>query len=116
MQQRGKSGDVLSRDGVGELRLNAVLAPGDLVYLPRGFPHRTMPYVDPEQRRCAPSSLDESQQCTGSPNADHAQFSVSVTLSLHTEGIGLTVDKLARCLLGGTVQAAKVAERSVSRA
>eukprot|EP00750_Incisomonas_marina_P031071 INCI7701.3.p1 GENE.INCI7701.3~~INCI7701.3.p1 ORF type:complete len:497 (-),score=95.62 INCI7701.3:1554-3044(-) len=81
--QRGKSGDVLPLNEVGPIRLDAALEPGDLLYLPRGFPHRT------NTRTIRDTELDGSA----------AQLSVSITLSLHTDGVDLTTDKLVDCLL-----------------
>ncbi|CAE7201170.1 unnamed protein product, partial [Symbiodinium necroappetens] len=39
MTDRGKAGDVLYLEQVGDMLIDETLAPGDVLYLPRGFPH-----------------------------------------------------------------------------
>lgn len=78
--ERGKRGDVLYVEQVGEVLLDELLAAraGETLYLPRGFPHAT-------------STFETSA---------HGAHSTSLTLSPLSESLSLTGDKLLRCLSG----------------
>lgn len=83
---------------MGASLLDVNLRRGDLLYVPRGFPHAT----STEQLGGGHSSgsISSSQ---GRSEGSGSDYSTSLTLSLLTESIGLTADKLIRCLggLGG---------------
>ncbi|CAL1142210.1 unnamed protein product [Cladocopium goreaui] len=81
MSDRGKAGDVLYLEQVGPLLLDECLKCGEVVYLPRGFPHAT-------------STFDTSSLSTTSC------YSTSLTVSLLLESVGLTMDKVMRCAAG----------------
>ena len=81
MSDRGKAGDVLYLEQVGPLLLDELLKPGDVVYLPRGFPHAT-------------STFDTSSL------SKISRYSTSLTVSLLLESVGLTMDKVMRCAAG----------------
>jgi len=83
MTDRGKAGDVLYLEKAGALLLDECLLPGDVVYLPRGFPHATSTF--------STASL---------PGAAKSKYSTSLTVSLLLESVGLTVDKVLRCAAG----------------
>ena len=118
MKQRGKNGDVLSRDDVGALLLKTTLRLGSILYLPRGFPHATqLPKIRDlaSQLEVCPDggsySYHEAEEEAASRACRLAEqhqgimhskplsnYSTSITLSLLTEGIGLTGDKVLKCL------------------
>ncbi|CAE7346667.1 unnamed protein product [Symbiodinium natans] len=83
MTDRGKAGDVLFLQQVGDMLIDECLKPGDILYLPRGFPHATSTFNT--------SGLDKG---TASP------YSTSLTVSLLLESVGLTLDKAMRCAAG----------------
>ncbi|CAK9086968.1 unnamed protein product [Durusdinium trenchii] len=81
MSDRGKAGDVLYLEQVGPLLLDECLKSGEVVYLPRGFPHAT--------------STFQTSSVSGKTG-----YSTSLTVSLLLESVGLTVDKVLRCAAG----------------
>mmetsp|Transcript_57636 Transcript_57636/g.187249 ORF Transcript_57636/g.187249 Transcript_57636/m.187249 type:complete len:336 (-) Transcript_57636:3-1010(-) len=84
-QERGKSGDLVTETEAGPRLLEATLSPGSVLYVPRGFAHRTLrPPVD---ETLTPGSTAASD------------FSTSLTIGLETESMGFTYDKLLLCAL-----------------
>jgi hypothetical protein len=69
-------------DLVGEKLVDVVLEPGDILYIPRGFPHTTS------------TSIGEGKASAGP--------SISLTMALHTEAQHLVYEKLLRCTFGRT--------------
>lgn len=65
---------------VGDLLIDAVLEPGDILYIPRGFPHTTS------------TALSQSKKKNEVP-------SVAITISMHTEAHHIVYEKLIRCAL-----------------
>ncbi|CAE7538525.1 unnamed protein product [Symbiodinium sp. CCMP2592] len=87
MTDRGKAGDVLYLEQVGDMLIDETLAPGDVLYLPRGFPHATSTFGLSDEVKKRGSQM-------GSP------YSTSLTVSLLLESVGLTMDKAFRCAAG----------------
>jgi len=80
MHTRGKSGEILTLEEVGSELLNTKLKVGDILFLPRGFPHATSTF---ELKGKDPS--------------------VHHTVSLVASAKQLTYDKIARCVVGISV-------------
>ncbi|CAE7247652.1 unnamed protein product [Symbiodinium sp. KB8] len=87
MTDRGKAGDVLYLEQVGDMLIDETLAPGDVLYLPRGFPHATSTF-----------GLSDEVKKRGSQTS--SPYSTSLTVSLLLESVGLTMDKAFRCAAG----------------
>eukprot|EP00928_Gymnodinium_smaydae_P023494 TRINITY_DN19369_c0_g2_i1.p1 TRINITY_DN19369_c0_g2~~TRINITY_DN19369_c0_g2_i1.p1 ORF type:complete len:492 (-),score=92.52 TRINITY_DN19369_c0_g2_i1:66-1328(-) len=99
-QERGKSGDVLHEDDVGPHLLDATLSPGDVLYVPRGFAHRTSPALRPATCAAGDDVAGGASGCgsLGSGSSVVADvFSTSLTIGIQTESMGLTYDKLLLC-------------------
>lgn len=75
--QWGKAGGYLPAAECGPVLYQGVLAAGDMLYLPRGFPHHTS------------TSLDAKEKA-----------SVSLTVAVITDSWNLVNEKLVRCALG----------------
>lgn len=65
---------------VGEKLVDVVLEGGDILYVPRGFPHTTSTEID---------GMDESESSVDP--------SISLTVAVHTEAQHLVYEKLLRC-------------------
>ena len=65
---------------VGQKLVDVVLKPGDILYVPRGFPHTTSTIIDGMNK--------------GESNGDP---SISLTVAVHTEAQHLVYEKLLRC-------------------
>mmetsp|Transcript_1440 Transcript_1440/g.2279 ORF Transcript_1440/g.2279 Transcript_1440/m.2279 type:complete len:501 (-) Transcript_1440:291-1793(-) len=76
----------LTRGMVGKQVMDVVLKPGDILYVPRGFPHTTSTLVD------------TASQEEGRNNTDK-EPSIAITLNTHTEAHHLVYEKLVRCTL-----------------
>jgi len=77
---RGKAGDVLSLEELGDPVLDIVLEPGDIMYVPTGFPHTT--------DTASPSSSSHA-----------SDTSVHLTMGLDTHVWGLTLAHLRWSIL-----------------
>mmetsp|Transcript_155161 Transcript_155161/g.268825 ORF Transcript_155161/g.268825 Transcript_155161/m.268825 type:complete len:488 (-) Transcript_155161:193-1656(-) len=86
VEELGKHGHMLVLENVGDMLIDELLSAstGDVAYLPRGFPHAT-------------STFDTAQHCK---DKKLGRYSTSLTLSLLSESVSLTNDKLLRCLGG----------------
>jgi len=75
-----ETGKSIPSDLVGEKLIDVVLEPGDILYVPRGFPHTTSTLMSAEKE--------------GEPNSGP---SISFTVAVHTEAHHLVYEKLLRC-------------------
>jgi len=80
---RGKGGDVLTKEELGEPVLDILLEPGDVLYVPTGFPHTT-----DTTTTAAPEGADSV-----------SDTSVHLTMGLDTHVWGLTLAHLRWSLL-----------------
>ena len=103
--ERGKEDDVLEEAELGASPLiEIVLGPGDVLYLPRGFPHTTATSTTSavSKKAVKAGSQHQSEHDSLGREAHNTvpQYSTSLTLSLLSETVSLTADKLMRCLGG----------------
>ena len=64
MSDRGKAGDVLYLEQVGPMLLDECLRAGDVLYLPRGFPHATSTFdTSKVSTACYSTSLTAPPWC-----------------------------------------------------
>lgn len=94
---RGKGGNVLSFDELNEPLIDAVLRPGDVLYVPTGFPHTT------DTCTVIPDHDDDNDadhlSSTHNDQAVSKDTSVHLTLGLDTHVWALTYAHMRWCLL-----------------
>jgi hypothetical protein len=124
--QWAKGGSSLSEDDVGVLLEDVVLHPGDMLYLPRGFPHRTSTLDLPKKRggEKDETAADSSAAAAGSGGSGGSGGSsgssanstkgavggesgrpsngpsIALTIALNTESMHLVYEKALRCAIG----------------
>jgi len=90
--QLGKDWQVLPKAEVGKKLIDRILEPGDMLYFPRGTPHITSTPTLDDKGSSVRRKLTEREK--------KRQYSVALTVAVHSESLGFSWDKVIICFLG----------------